>query len=241
MGSLAFGQDGALYVSAGDGASFNYVDYGQDGSPLNPCDDPPAGAGGVMSPPTAEGGALRAQDLRTMADPVGLNGALLRVDPVTGAGLPDNPLRRAATPMPVASLPTDCVIRFESRHDQEPERSGSGTSAGATGRRSIASSTLSPHRSRTSAGRATKATDTSPVTTQQTSRSARISMPRAPPRSLHRISHIPTTIWSCPMTVVPRAVRPSAAPRSRQRAAARTRPTIRVHCFSRITPGNASG
>src|SRR5918997_6766933 len=41
IGSLAFGQDGALYVSAGDGASFGFPDYGQDGSPTNPCGDPP--------------------------------------------------------------------------------------------------------------------------------------------------------------------------------------------------------
>ncbi|MGH9250232.1 MAG: PQQ-dependent sugar dehydrogenase, partial [Acidimicrobiales bacterium] len=92
IGSLAFGADGALYVSGGDGASFNFVDYGQDGTPINPCGDPPGGVGGSMSPPTAEGGALRSQDVRTMGDPAGLNGAILRVDPATGAGLPDNPM-----------------------------------------------------------------------------------------------------------------------------------------------------
>ena len=54
VGSLVFGHDGALYVSAGDGASWNYVDYGQTG---NPCGDPPL-----------EGGALRSQDLRTSAN-----------------------------------------------------------------------------------------------------------------------------------------------------------------------------
>jgi glucose/arabinose dehydrogenase/PKD repeat protein len=92
IGSMAFGADGALYVSGGDGASFNFVDYGQDGAPVNPCGDPPGGVGGSMSPPTAEGGALRSQDLRTMADPAGLNGAILRVDPATGDGLPNNPM-----------------------------------------------------------------------------------------------------------------------------------------------------
>ncbi len=92
IGSMAFGADGALYVSGGDGASFNFVDYGQDGSPVNPCGDPPGGVGGSMSPPAAEGGALRSQDVRTTGDPAGLNGAILRVDPATGAGLPDNPM-----------------------------------------------------------------------------------------------------------------------------------------------------
>ena len=91
IGSLAFGADGALYVSAGDGASFNWADYGQDGSPLNPCGDPPAGSGGTMTPPTAEGGALRSQDIRTTGDPTGLDGAILRVNPDTGAAMAGNP------------------------------------------------------------------------------------------------------------------------------------------------------
>src|SRR5918995_7499324 len=50
IGSLAFGRDGALYVSGGDGASFNFADYGQDGNPVNPCGDPPGGVGGTMTP-----------------------------------------------------------------------------------------------------------------------------------------------------------------------------------------------
>jgi len=87
IGDLVFGADGALYVSAGDGASFNYVDYGQTG---NPCGDPP---GGTLTPPSAEGGALRSQSLRRPAgEPVNLSGSILRVDPATGLGLPNNPL-----------------------------------------------------------------------------------------------------------------------------------------------------
>jgi len=92
IGSLAFGADGALYVSGGDGASFNFTDWGQDGSPLNPCGDPPGGVGATLTPPTAEGGALRSQDLRSSGDPTGLSGTVLRIDPATGAPATGNPL-----------------------------------------------------------------------------------------------------------------------------------------------------
>ena len=76
VGALGFGPDGALYISAGDGASFNATDYGQFGGTVgtppptakNPCGDPPNNS---MTPPTAEGGALRSQDLRTDGPPTG--------------------------------------------------------------------------------------------------------------------------------------------------------------------------
>ena len=96
VGSIEFGRDGALYASAGDGASFGFVDYGQKGSPVNPCGDPPSGAGEALTPPSAEGGALRSQDMRTTEDPVTLDGSVIRVDPATGEGLPTNPFAGAA-------------------------------------------------------------------------------------------------------------------------------------------------
>jgi glucose/arabinose dehydrogenase/PKD repeat protein len=89
IGSLKFGPDGALYAGGGDGASFNFADYGQVG---NPCADPPSPAGTNLAPPSAEGGALRSQSVRRPAgEPVTLDGAIIRVDPDTGAGLPGNP------------------------------------------------------------------------------------------------------------------------------------------------------
>lgn len=88
IGSLAFAPDGSLYVTGGDGASFNYSDYGQTS---NPCGDPPGPAGSNLSPPSAEGGALRSQDVRSTADPAGLDGTVLRVDPATGQGVAGNP------------------------------------------------------------------------------------------------------------------------------------------------------
>jgi uncharacterized repeat protein (TIGR01451 family) len=96
IGSIAFGPDGYLYASGGDGASFNWADYGQDGNPLNPGGDPPVGVGGTQTPPTAEGGALRAQDVGSSGDPAGLDGTVIRVDPSTGAGVTGNPLFASA-------------------------------------------------------------------------------------------------------------------------------------------------
>lgn len=56
-GALAFGPDGALYVTTGDGASYNTMDPR----------------------------AVRVQNLDS------LSGKLLRIDPITGRGLPSNP------------------------------------------------------------------------------------------------------------------------------------------------------
>ena len=95
-GGIEFGADGYLYVSGGDGARWEIFDYGQLGHPMNPCGDPPSPVGGPMAPPTAEGGRLRAQDLRTSGDPLGLAGSLIRIDPDTGEGVPGNPMFSSA-------------------------------------------------------------------------------------------------------------------------------------------------
>jgi glucose/arabinose dehydrogenase len=90
IGSLEMDSAGALYATGGDGASFNFADWGQDGNPVNPCNDPHTGSS--PTPPNAEGGALRSQDLRTPADPVSLDGSLIRVDASTGQGISGNPM-----------------------------------------------------------------------------------------------------------------------------------------------------
>jgi glucose/arabinose dehydrogenase len=90
IGELAFGDEGDLYVSGGDGASYESIpDYGQLGTPPNPCGDAPTAAGTAPSEAQrheAHGGSLRSQNLSL------LNGAILRVDPDTGAAFPGNPL-----------------------------------------------------------------------------------------------------------------------------------------------------
>ena len=114
IGSLVFGTEGALYVTAGDGASFTTEDWGQDFTaspiridpntgqrytPINPCADPNSPRGTATTKPSAEGGALRAQDVRSLGagDPVTFDGAVLRINPDTGAAWPDNPLIGGAT------------------------------------------------------------------------------------------------------------------------------------------------
>jgi glucose/arabinose dehydrogenase len=103
IGTLLFGRDGYLYASGGDGASFNNVDYGQYGATYagdkaNPCGDPPSPAGTALTPPTAEGGALRSQSVRRTDGPATLDGAVLRIDPATGAGVPGNPFYSSSDP-----------------------------------------------------------------------------------------------------------------------------------------------
>jgi glucose/arabinose dehydrogenase/PKD repeat protein len=69
-GDVAFGPDGKLYASAGEGASFDTLDHGQY---LNPCADP-----------GDEGGSLRSQDYRSTSDALGVDGTIVKMDPATG-------------------------------------------------------------------------------------------------------------------------------------------------------------
>jgi glucose/arabinose dehydrogenase len=103
IGTVLFGADGYLYAGAGEAASFNNVDYGQygdtyAGDQANPCGDPPSPAGTALSPPTAEGGALRSQSVRRTDGPVTLDGTIIRVDPATGAGVATNPFGASTGP-----------------------------------------------------------------------------------------------------------------------------------------------
>lgn len=91
IGTLLFGADGYLYVGGGEGASYNWADWGQGvGNPTYPDQRSPTVSG------VPEGGALRSQGLEVESDyanqQVWLDGAILRVNPSTGEGAPGNPL-----------------------------------------------------------------------------------------------------------------------------------------------------
>jgi len=76
-GNMRFGTDGSLFVSTGDGAHYDLTDAG--GHDRN-------GFGSGKFPPSEDIGAFRS------LSPTSLAGKILRVDPSTGLGLPDNPL-----------------------------------------------------------------------------------------------------------------------------------------------------
>ena len=80
-GDVIIGPDNLLYASAGDGASFDTEDWGQA---ANPCGDP-----------ADEGGALRAQDIKTSGDPLGLGGSIFRINPDNGPA-PSGPQANAS-------------------------------------------------------------------------------------------------------------------------------------------------
>ena len=113
------------------------------------------------------------------ADPVTLDGSIIRIDPATGAAMPTNPL---------ASSPDLNARRDHRPRDAEPvplhvppghrARSGSATWAGATGRRSTGSPR--PPRCATSAGRAMRASASSPATRRDRCARTCMATPRRP-------------------------------------------------------------
>ena len=112
-----------------------------------------------MTPPTAEGGALRSQDLRTTAATRRASTARSSAsNPATGAGAARQPARRAApTPTPAGSSPTACATRSASPSGPARTSSGSATSAGTTWEEIDRIPSPTGGGRRTSAGRATRA------------------------------------------------------------------------------------
>jgi len=88
VGSLVFGEDGTLLISTGDTASFYDVDTG---GPVGGANVAQAVADGILRPKENVGG-YRSQLVDC------LNGKVLRIDPVTGDGVPSNPFYDASNP-----------------------------------------------------------------------------------------------------------------------------------------------
>ncbi len=75
-GDLRFAADGSLFVSTGDGAHFDVTDFGGYD---------PNGFGPGKFDSSEDIGCFRSQSVTSLA------GKILRIDPATGFGLPDNP------------------------------------------------------------------------------------------------------------------------------------------------------
>ena len=78
-GDVAFGPDGKLYASAGDGASFRGADYGQ----ANDAGYPQARPARATRPTRAARCAPRTSAPRP-DDPLGIDGTIFRMDPDAG-------------------------------------------------------------------------------------------------------------------------------------------------------------
>jgi len=78
IGTVRFANDGTLFVGSGDGAHFDFTDGGQNVT----ADDPDCEA---LFGDAQDLGAYRSQL------PFSLGGKIVRIDPATGLGLPDNP------------------------------------------------------------------------------------------------------------------------------------------------------
>ncbi|MDX2148567.1 MAG: PQQ-dependent sugar dehydrogenase [Planctomycetota bacterium] len=92
IGTVLFGEDGSLLVGNGDGASYEEVD---NGGPRN----------GSSNTARAEGIITAAEDVGAFRSLLlsSLNGKILRLDPETGNGLPDNPFYDPGAPASAAS------------------------------------------------------------------------------------------------------------------------------------------
>lgn len=109
-GSLAFGQDGSLLATMGDGASYNAVDQGSDPETYWS----QAIADGIITS-GQNIGAYRCQTLTSYS------GKTLRLNPTNGEGYPSNPYWDAANPKSVASRTWARGVRNPYRFCHVPE------------------------------------------------------------------------------------------------------------------------
>ncbi len=108
-GALRFGADGSLLASCGDGSA-GIIDTGKTAASAQ------AILEGIITA-SVDVGAFRAQMVDT------LNGKLLRLDPVTGNGLPGNPFFEASSPRAARSRVWALGFRNPFRFSVEPNSS----------------------------------------------------------------------------------------------------------------------
>lgn len=93
IGALAFAADGTLLASCGDGASYNVMDPGN----ISHTYQNQAITDGIIRA-NENVGSLRAQMINSHA------GKIVRIDPVTGNGIPSNPFYNPASPKTCGSI-----------------------------------------------------------------------------------------------------------------------------------------
>ena len=241
IGTLAFGADGELYVSGGDGASFNFADYGpgrRAAIRIRAATRRPASAA-ARRRRRPRAARCAARTCATPADPTGAR----RRDP---AGRPGDRPGAAGQP-----------VRRQLRRERAPDRrlrpaqpvplhhpaghrtsSGSATSAGTPGRRSTALP-IPDRRVRTSAGPATRATAAQPgyEAAEPDDLQARSTPPadRDPP--YYTYNHTAPVVHG--ETLPDRRLVDQRHGVLQRRQT--TRPTTTARCSSPITPATASG
>ncbi|MDF7811563.1 malectin domain-containing carbohydrate-binding protein [Hymenobacter sp. YC55] len=117
-GSLVFGTDNSLLVSVGDGASYDREDVGSSSGSYYV----QALADGIITP-EQNVGALRAQQVQSY------NGKVLRLNPMTGEGVANNPFYQASAPGSVQSKVWALGLRNPFRMTLKPG-SGNATEPG---------------------------------------------------------------------------------------------------------------
>ncbi len=108
-GQLVFGEDGTLLATCGDAASYNVVDTGSNADTYY---QQALNEGILRSDENI--GALRSQYLGS------LDGKMIRIDPMTGDGLPSNPFYDAANPRSPASRTWALGLRNPYRFTRKP-------------------------------------------------------------------------------------------------------------------------
>ncbi|MBZ0205595.1 MAG: PQQ-dependent sugar dehydrogenase [Flavobacteriales bacterium] len=121
-GSLVFGSDGTLMLTAGDGASYNVADVGSQPQTYFA----QALADSILRP-EENVGAMRAQMVNSMS------GKMLRIDPATGNGVASNPFYDPSAPRSAASRVWALGLRNPYRFTRRPGTGSTDPAAGDPG------------------------------------------------------------------------------------------------------------